>query len=155
MTRALPSQLAARRLAARKAKAETLPGRDRPPLRGRRTTIPPEQRQQVGDLGVKFANLFTQLTELPGQVRDHGGAFSKNDRSGADVDAFARVADHQALDAELGHRRTDHGDTTPVRPTEPGNGRNGRAGRQPPSGDQPPEVISQLDPRLPGPNRRP
>ncbi len=154
MTRALPSQLAARRLAARKAKAETLPGRGRPPLRGRRTTIPPEPRRQARDLGAKFANLLTQLTELPGQVSDHGGAFSKNDRSGTDIDASARVADHQALGVELGHRRTDHGDTTLVRPTEPGGGRNGHADRQLPSGDQSPEVISHLDPRPPGPNRR-
>jgi len=102
MPRALPSQLTARRLATRKAKAEKPSGQDRTPLHARRQPMPPQPHRLVSDLGAKFANL---LTELPGQVSGRDGAFGKSNGSGTDADAFAQATHHQALDTELGHHR--------------------------------------------------
>jgi hypothetical protein len=145
MTRPPARHLAARYLAARKSKAGMPSGRGRERIssriatpisirRNRGTGVrPAESRVQVGDVS-------PELADLPGQVIDGSGAFGQRTGTGADEDPFARVANHQPLLAELGHRRPDHCGGDAVRVAQLRGGRDSRSDRQFAGRDLPPEV---------------
>lgn len=121
---------------------------------------PPELPVQIGDLrpeqadllakfrnllgvpgGVSPAQFSPELTDLPGQVIDADGALGNIDGSGADVDAFASVTDHQPGLSELGHRGPDHRDGDPIALAQLRGRRNGRADWQLAGGDPSSEIV--------------
>src|SRR5262249_47513688 len=94
--------------------------------------------------GSGSAQLSPKLLHLLRQVIDGGSVLRRGLGSGTDVNPLAGLPNQQALRPQLRYRSSDHCGGDPVTSGQFCSGRDGRANRELPFGDPPPEFVGDL-----------